>query len=93
MFDLLGNVVGVTKSQLTGAQNVNFAIKFNVVEEFLRKNGLTPLKIDLDRSMNDNDVEKIFEKARQFTFPVLCFKNKVPEPPPFHEIRIEDLKR
>lgn len=93
VFDLLGNVVGVSVSQLTGdVQNVNFAIKFNVVEEFLRRNGITPLTIDLDRSMNDKDLEKIFEKARQFTLPVLCFKNKkVDEPLPLHEIRIEDL--
>ena len=117
MFDLSGNVIGVTVSglirevkikddnkpqiiKIDPPQNANFAIKFSVIEEFLRKNGVTPSTEDLDSSINDyrnrpitdDDRKKIYEKAQAFTLPVLGFRNKDPEPSPLHEISIKMLE-
>ena len=119
VFDLMGNVVGVTKYgmistvpiariiEISPPQNVNFAIKFDVVKEFLRKNGFEE---DLGSSIKKEKNYKVYyastenlsnapnskgagvyEKAKKFTVPVLCFKNKEPEPVLFHEISIEEL--
>ena len=107
IFDRAGRVVGVTRYGMTQTeevqtveggykvridppQNVNFAIKFDVVEDFLRGNDITPTLSpeDLDSTINK---EKIFEKARKFTVPVLCFLNKGEEPLPMVEISIKDI--
>ncbi len=116
VFDLSGNVIGVTLSglisrvkirddnipqviEIAPPQNVNFAIKFSVIEEFLTKNGVTPSTEDLEGSINDyrnnpitdDDRKKIYEKAQAFTLPVFCFINKIPERFPLHEISIKML--
>ncbi len=89
MFDLMGYVVGVTTYKIKNqyAQNVNFAIKFDVIKEFLRKNGFKKdsknsiekekiYKV-LDISKNSlSDQVNVSEKAEKFTVPVLSFKNK-----------------
>ena len=117
VFDLSGNVIGVTVSglikkvkirddnkpqiiEIDPPQNASFAIKFSVIEEFLRKNGITPSTEDLDSSINDyrnrpitdDDRKKIYEKAQAFTVPVLCFRNKGPKVL-LREISIEALER
>ena len=119
VFDLMGNVVGVTKYgmqrtvrvapviEIAPFQNVNFAIKFDVVKEFLRKNGF---KEDLGSSIEKEKIYKVhyasaenlsnalnskgtgvYEKAKKFTVPVLCFKDKELEPVLLHEINIKEL--
>ena len=97
VFDSVGNVVGVsvsglpdryfdeeTRQYLNLAQNINFAIKFDVIKGFLEKN---KIKIAFKSTHPIEDVEdpigrrqKIFNQAQKFTVPVLCFKNRVPEP-------------
>ena len=119
VFDLMGNVIGVTKYVMISRvpiariitiappQNVNFAIKFDVVKEFLRKNGFEE---DLGSSIEKEQIYKVhyastenlsnalnskgagvYKKAKRFTVPVLCFKNKEPESVLLHEISIEEL--
>ena len=99
VFDLMGNVVGVTKYgmifrvsveriiEIDPPQNVNFAIKFDVIKEFLEKNGFEE---DLGNSVDKEKIYKVHhastnsvsnqgdisEKAKRFTVPVLSFKNK-----------------
>lgn len=99
VFDLMGNVVGVTKYgmlsrvrvarviEIDPPQNVNFAIRFDVIKEFLRKNGFKKdsessiekekiYKI-LDISMNSpSDQVNVSQIAKKFTVPVLSFKNE-----------------
>ena len=117
VFDLAGNVVGVTKYGLIGRvkvkrdptpqiirinppQNANFAIKFNVIEDFLRENGIDYTPTDnldgpITREAIDEEARRkaIYKTARKFTVPVLCFKNKDEEPLPVVEIDIEGLNR
>ncbi len=111
VFDLMGYVVGVTKYGMnySYAENVNFAIKFNVIKEFLEDNGF---KNDFEvkrSSINDKEqIEKIYkvlvintnspfyranvsEKAKEFTVPVLCFKNKEEKPFEFDDSIILDF--
>ena len=99
VFDLRGNVVGVTKYgaslrvrvaqiiKIAPHQNVNFAIKFGVIKEFLEKNGFKEDSKDaidkekiykvLDTSTNSPSHQvNVSEKAEKFTVPVLSFKNK-----------------
>lgn len=107
VFDQAGNVVGVSVSglvtnitvkgnpmpqriQISPPENTNFAIKFGVIEGFLRKNSVKFASTDLDNSI---DRDSIFEKARKFTVPVLCFKNKGKKPLPLEEIGIDGLKQ
>ena len=99
VFDLMGYVVGVTTYgmisrvsvdriiEIAPPQNVNFAIKFDVIKEFLGKNGFGE---DLGSSVDKEKIYKvqhastnsvsnqgdISEKAKKFTVPVLSFKNK-----------------
>ena len=61
--------------QISPPENINFAIKFDVIKEFLQKNGITNFALIEDLG-DPIDREKIYEKARKFTVPVLCFKNK-----------------
>ena len=118
VFNLMGNVVGVTTYAMTSRvpvsrvieidppQNVNFAIKFDVIQEFLQKNGFEE---DLGSSIDKEKIYKVHyastenlsspsnqgnisEKAKKFTVPVLCFKNKEQEPLPVVEVRIGDLE-
>lgn len=103
VFDLMGNVVGVTKYgmfsevrvarviKIDPPQNVNFAIRFDVVKEFLQKNGFRPdskNSIDkekiykvLDTSTNSpSDQVNTSKMVEKFTVPVLSFKNKNEKP-------------
>ena len=96
VFDLAGNVVGVAVSgwKEVGIENINFAIKSNVVTEFLRKNGIKPTPGDL-RKRTDylTDIyENIYEETRKFTVPVWCYENKDEDPLPLVEITINNLK-
>ena len=75
-------------------QNVNFAIKFDVIDQFLRNNKITVdtvTKLKNTENLNTIDLQKLYDKAKKFTVPVLCFKNKAPEPLPVVEIKIVDL--
>lgn len=113
VFDLMGYVVGVTRYGMRYAENVNFAIKFDVIKEFLEDNGF---KNDFEvkrSSINDKEqIEKIYKvivintnspfdrvnvsgKAKNFTVPVLSFKNKDEKPFDFSiilDIGIHGLK-
>jgi TPR repeat protein len=105
IFDLAGNVVGINVSQLVDyrslkglqiieinpPQNVNFAIKFNVVEAFLRKNGITGYATTKS-SGKVIDLSEIYKQARKFTVPVLCYKDKDEQPLPVEEVNIEELE-
>lgn len=86
IFDLAGNVVGITRHGMRPSQNVNFAIKFKVVKDFLEKNDINPSMDNKEKILG-----KISEEARKFTFPVLCFINKRAEPLPVVELTIEDI--
>ena len=82
VFDLSGNVVGVTKYGFRSAENVNFAIKFDVIQKFLSENGITvnPIEVMEDSSGKAVNLQDIYKeipaKARRFTVPVLRFKEK-----------------
>lgn len=110
VFDRTGNVVGVSVSGLpdryydmaTGqylnlAQNINFAIKFDVIKEFLKKNKVKIVSEDSHpiKSIEDpiSRRQRIFHQAQEFTVPVLCFKNKVPEPFPVVQMGVAKWKR
>lgn len=95
VLDLMGNVVGVTRYMMkftvqggrtitiSPPQNVNFAIKFDVIQRFLEKNGIIVNPVTKDKNTENSDkinlqkiYEEIYAKARKFTVPVLSFKNK-----------------
>ena len=61
------------------AQNVNFAIKFDVIQKFLKENNITINPVIKDKNTENSDkidLHEIYAKARKFTVPVLSFKNK-----------------
>ena len=96
VLDSAGNVVGVVASSLNPNlvwhQNVNFAIKFSVIEDFLEKNNIN-YKDPISILARDIDQKEIYVKAEKFTVPVLCFINKRMESPlPVEEIGIDGLK-
>ena len=89
VLDTAGNVVGVVVSALTPSlishkgrfeiadvQNVNFAIKFDVLVDFLQKNNITDYRDPIGVLAKDIDLKQIYIKAENFTVPVLCFVNK-----------------
>ena len=92
VFDSVGNVVGVsvsglpdryfdeyTRQYLNIAQNINFAIKFDVIQKFLKENNITVNPMTKDKGTENSDkvnLQEIYAKARKFTVPVLSFKNK-----------------
>ena len=104
ILDTAGNVVGVVVSalnpslvwrngeiEIADVQNVNFAIKFNVIEEFLQRNNVTDYAMAEDSSSTIN-LKEISIKAEKFTVPVLGFVNKPDETPlPLEEIGIDGL--
>ena len=97
VLDSAGNVVGVVVSSLNPDvvrnQNVNFAIKFNVVEDFLQRNNITNYEDPISVLARDIDLKDVYVKAERFTVPVLNFVNKPEiEPLPFEEIGIDGLK-
>ena len=96
VLDSAGNVVGVVVSSLNPDvirnQNVNFAIKFNVIENFLEKNNITNYEDPISVLAKDIDLKEVYMKAERFTVPVLNFVNKPEtEPLPFEEIGIDGL--
>ena len=106
VFDLAGQVVGVvvgtlspTLVQKSGAirienrQNVNFAIKFNVIEDFLLKNNIPYCKTSMPGAGRVIIWEAIYRENRKFTVPVLHFVNKGKDPLPLEEIGVDGLKR
>ncbi len=107
VLDSAGNVVGVVVSALNPAlvsdngevkiadvQNVNFAIKFEVIKDFLQRNNISDYKDPVTILARDIDREKIYKTARRFTVPILCFKNKLKEEPqPSEEIGIDGLRQ
>ena len=102
VFDLMGNVVGVTKYGMKYTENVQFAIEFDVIKKFLEKNGFeedSGTSIDKEKTYKVHYIStngtsnqgNLSEKARKFTVPVLCFKNKGEDSWSMVEIGIGDL--
>ncbi len=104
IFDFAGNVVGISVTQLVDyqslegfqtiqinpPQNVNFAIKFDVIEAFLKENGITGYATTKS-SGRVIDLSEIYKQARKFTVPVLCYKDKDEQPLPIEQVSIEEL--
>ena len=94
ILDSAGNVVGVVVSSLDPDviqnQNVNFAIKFNVIEDFLQRNNVTDYKDPISVLAKEIDRNDLYLKAEKFTVPVLNFVNQE-FPFPLEEIGIDGL--
>ena len=74
------------------AQNINYAIKFDVVEDFLSKNGISLSPVDeLAASEILDDTDPLEKKAKNFTVPVVCFKDKEKPPSEVEEVGIKDV--
>lgn len=106
VLDAAGNVVGVVVSaldpflvigehgiEIADRQNVNFAIKFDVIENFLKKNQVTDYEDPIPVPGRAIGWGEVFKKAQMFTVPVLCFVNKGKDPLPLEEIGVDGLKR
>lgn len=106
VLDAAGNVVGVVVSalapflvvgeqgiEIADRQNVNFAIKFNVIEDFLKENQVTDYEDPIPVPGRAIDWSEVFKKAQMFTVPVLCFVDKGKDPLPLEEIGVDGLKR
>ena len=104
VLDAAGNVVGVVVSALNpilvpekggitikDVQNVNFAIKFDVIEHFLQKNNINDYKEPIPVVGKDVDRKDIYEKTGKFTSHISCYVNKGPEPLPLEEIGIDGI--
>ena len=106
VLDAAGNVVGVVVSALNpflvpekgvikieDVQNVNFAIKFDVIEDFLQKNNITDYKNPIPVVGKDVDRKDIYEKTGKFSTLISCYVNKGPEPLPLplEEIGIDRI--
>ena len=104
ILDAAGNVVGVVVSgldptlvrkngeiEIADVQNVNFAIKFNIIEDFLQRNNVTSYVVTEDSSI-PIEPREIPIKTEKFTVPVLRFVNQE-LPLPLEEIGIEGLER
>ena len=95
VLDAAGNVVGVVVSSLdpnvVRNQNVNFAIKFNVIEDFLQRNNVTDYKDPISVLAKEIDRNDLYIKAEKFTVPVLNFVNQE-LPFALEEIGIDGLR-
>ena len=95
VFDAAGNVVGVVVSSLNPNvirhQNVNFAIKFDVIEDFLQSNNITDYKEPIPVVAKDVDLKEVYENAGKFTTFISCYVNKGPDPMPLEEIGIDGI--
>ncbi len=87
ILDLAGNVIGVTQTGFKPAyrENIVFAIRFHVIKKFLEENGITiasPVEIIEDTANLNTEANrnKIYEKAKRFTVPVVCYRNEGPDP-------------
>lgn len=79
LFDRNGAVIGIVSSKINALrmaaatgdvpQNVNFAIKANVVTNFLETNGMKFEQAPKGKAM---DIADISERARGFTFLIIC---------------------
>ena len=100
VLDSAGNVVGIVadslppslisnngKIEIADVQNVNFAIKFDVIEDFLQKNNITDYSDPIGVLAKDTDLKQIYIKAEKFTVPVLCFVNK----PERESLQLEEI--
>ena len=96
VLDFAGSVVGVVVNSLDPDviqnQNVNFAIKFEVIEDFLQKNNVTDYKDPIPVLGKEIDLSELYVKAEKFTVPVLKFVNQE-LPLPLEEIGIDGLER
>lgn len=94
VLDAAGNVVGVVVSSLdpdvVRNQNVNFAIKFNVIEDFLQRNNVTDYRDPISVLAKEIDRNDLYIKTEKFTVPVLNFVNQE-LPFPLEEIGIDEL--
>ena len=95
VFDAAGNVVGVVVSSLNPDviqhQNVNFAIKFDVIEDFLQINNITDYKEPIPVVGKDVDIKDIYKDAEKFTTIISCYVNKGPDLMPLEEIGIDGI--
>ena len=104
VLDTAGNVVGVVVSALNPSlitekgtfkiedvQNVNFAIKFDVIEYFLQSNSITDYKQPIPVVGKGVDRKDIYRKAEKFTTIISCYINKGPDPLPLEEIGIDGI--
>ena len=90
---MIGVVVSSLNPDVIRNQNVNFAIKFNVIENFLEKNKITDYEDPIPVLAKDIELKNLYVKAEKFTGPVLNFVNKPKEEPvPLEEIGIDSLK-
>ena len=66
---------GITK--VVGVDNISFAIKFDIIEEFLKANEIyiNPVLQETKDLHKVIPLNKISTEAEKFTVPVLCFKN------------------
>ena len=100
VFDAAGNVVGVVldpltpslvsnkgKIEIVDVQNVNFAVKFDVIEDFFQKNNITDYRDPIGVLAKDIDLKQIYNRAEKFTVPVLCFVNK----PERESLQLEEI--
>ena len=94
VLDSAGNVVGVIVSSLNPDviqnQNINFAIKFDVIENFLQKNNVTDYKDTISVLAKEIDRNDLYVKSEKFTVPVLNFVNQE-LPFPLEEIGVDGL--
>ena len=123
VFNLSGNVVGVSVSGLHSRveikgdrkqvidinppQNANFAIKFDVIKnflervkeskevlDFLKKNRFASLDYKSTENLGkDIPLQNIYIQAQKFTVPVLCYKNKGKPLLDVIEVKIDGLNR
>ena len=117
VFDSSGNVVGVNVEvqfstyplELSNyvdfiniAQNINFAIKFKAIRDFIDDANLRDRDIDYEvigsRGWVDTEnldksipLEEIYDRAQKFTVPVIRWKNKGKEPLVVIETGIDEL--
>ena len=96
ILDSAGNVVGVVVSSLDPDviqnQNINFAIKFNVIEDFLQRNNVTDYKDPISVLAKEIGRNDLYVKTEKFTVPVLNFVNQE-LPFPLEEIGIDGLEQ
>ena len=83
------------------AQNMNFAIRYDVIMDFLSKHYILRFKAgqhalavlrEEKKGIKTITLQEIHAKADKITVPVLCFKNKKQDPMSVEEIGINGLK-
>lgn len=96
---LTGNVIGVTQTGFNPAyrENIQFAIRFHVIKKFLEKNGIkinSAVEVIEDTTNLNTEANrnKIYERAKRFTVPIVCYKNKEPDPYPVVRMAIDYWK-